>query len=244
MPPKVKKNLIGKSVYWGKAGNEPITFYAPKKDTGLIFYAKILGEFLGKCDGVLICQGPGSILKTYTALNKILKKRALPMWELFLKNPRLAPQFVSEGEMSVIAAGPWMLRRFAPFLRKSGVLKKIKKIILFQEHGKTFLESKKRNKLSRLYPRADFLRIYGVRELDKTGYQCAYLRRWAKLSNKFHFFGNIHAEVSPKNELLVTTLGKMPTLLIRYRTGDFAKFDGKCRCGKEVFEILNMKHET
>lgn len=164
-------------------------------------------------------------------------------------NLTLSAQTASQIGIDSIETNASILYFFMPHLQKVYDLKKIRFISL----GGEYTSKLKFDFFKRMFPHANFDFRYGNTEAGVLGYRCG------KLSENrrqfFHPVPRYYYEVVDGNgsllpagkagELIVTTLKKVATPLIRYKTGDLVRLWTKpCRCGAtEEIEVLGRREK-
>lgn len=126
------------------------------------------------------------------------------------------------------------------FLGILGRMYDLKKIRLLQVYG-TPLSKFQRDTILKQCPTALLIRTYSSSEASAIAFQCEALAK--KLSDTFHIYSDrVFIEILPGSgrntgrhtgEIVVTHRRPMPSLLIRYRTGDLGRIlrTKKCTCG-------------
>lgn len=150
----------------------------------------------------------------------------------------------SKLKINIIQTTPTFLMYFAKSLGQFYDLKNIELIYLSGEA----LTKTQYELLKTLFPGGKIICRYSTQEAGNIGYKCSRLIENADNLNTYHVrSNNIFAEIygaekaDKLGELVITTLEKSPTPLIRYRTGDLIEFsERKCGCGAfdTVFKIL------
>jgi len=145
------------------------------------------------------------------------------------------PQLVIQNQVDTISATPTALLRMGPLLVQSQCESMIRYIVIYGE----LLTHDMRTQIQALYPQAN---IYTEYSLSESGQGIAYTTPACDLDlNCYHSHESAHCEIV-EGEIVITTLAKPhPLPLIRYRTGDAAKWrEHKCSCGhisNQVFEL-------
>lgn len=155
-----------------------------------------------------------------------------------VNNPSLTTKIALNLKVDAIQSTPTILYYFIPYLEKELDLSKIKLIMI----GGEFCSEQKFAYLKSKFKNAYFEMTYGGAETRGKGYRCD---RLSKLSPRFfhpysakYYFETIGSK--GQDELVITSLLKDGTPLIRYKTGDAVKLiTEKCECGQtQIMEVF------
>lgn len=101
----------------------------------------------------------------------------------------------------------------------------------------------KKTLLRELYPRAAVYAYYSSAETGTIGYQCPALSASAE-GGLYHFCASKFFGELVNDELVLTALSRVPTPLIRFRTGDLVSFEKEpCAC-KDVNPLIRVIGRT
>ncbi|OGG55295.1 hypothetical protein A3D62_01580 [Candidatus Kaiserbacteria bacterium RIFCSPHIGHO2_02_FULL_49_11] len=140
-----------------------------------------------------------------------------------IKNLPLTAELSRATGIDAIYATPTVALLIAPALKKTIDIRSIKTLLLYGES----LSKSRRETLQKEFPDAVIKTHYAFSEVGPMGFSCPAESDESLFHHDPHFIYEIinpdSGEVLPEGsegELVITTLEKMPTPLIRYKTGD------------------------
>lgn len=140
--------------------------------------------------------------------------------------------------MSCAIAGQAQVRTITTTPTMAIILKKyidaqpaLAKSLKYLRLGGEVVSASKKEYLRSLYPNLEIFTVYSTSELGRPASQCVHLSRNDAETLYHPNYAAYHLEITD-DELVVTDFSNKATPLIRYRTGDLAKFvDNACPCG-------------
>ena len=161
-----------------------------------------------------------------------------------VNNLPLAAELAAVSKVDSIYTSPAAAFLLAPHLKQRYRIENIVSLVLYGEQVSKFREQK----LKEIYSRASLLAHYASTELGPAGNSCPQAPGLYFYHQDSHFLYEVIDPESGKNlqpglagELVVTTLDKAPSPMIRYRTGDMGiLFPETCSCKEKrpLFQVL------
>jgi len=161
-----------------------------------------------------------------------------------INNLPLTAELSSIVEIDGMYCTPTVALLFASILKRKYLLENITSILAYGEPLSTI----RLKTLQNAYPLAEIQTHYACSEVGPAGNSCPSSSDHATFHKDKNFFYEIidpeTGKILPKDtegELVITTLTKVPTPMIRYRTGDIGiTMSKKCSCEKsqELFRIV------
>jgi phenylacetate-CoA ligase len=190
-----------------------------------VFFAFSFGPFLGFWTAFESAQRVGALCLPGAALNSTARVRA-----------------ILEHQANVLCCTPTYAVHLANTAAEEGIdltQSPVKTIIVAGEPGGSILAT--RALLERLWPGARIFDHHGMTEVGPVSYECPARPGVLHIIETSYLAEVVNpATGAPVNygtetgELILTTLGRVGSPLMRYRTGDLVKpgYDGQCECGR------------
>lgn len=225
-----RKSLGWISVTSGTSGSEPLIIF--KHSEGYSFLDNIPALTKSLRAAIILCPPSGIVHRYNIFAGRI---------PAFIGDPyKLKESAVVAAALNVdvIYTAPDMLLKFLEYLEPIYDLKKIR---LLQLYGSS-LSGLQRELILQKCPSALIVRTYASTEASAIAFQCETLAK--QFSDAFHVYSErIFVEII-SGEIILTHLRPMPSLLIRYRSGDLGEWlNEKCICGLNapLIKILGRK---